>query len=225
MIGGLRRRARSFFRSCRWYGVRPTLHAAWRLRFRRGRRTLLLFGLSQPKELRPAAGQPVVSRLASREDVARLVASGALEADSLALLDAGDACLLQFVGDRLAGRAWLSSREEVELFPGLFLRVPADAGYVFRTWTEPEMRGHGLQPRRTLTLLEEGRRRGRHRLVCFVESTNLASLKGIAKAGYRRVARLHWAPRRPGWSPAALRIESPDWRELQVRIEANPART
>lgn len=224
MIGALRRRAATFVLNCRRHGIPATLRGAWQTRFGRGRMTLQLLGLSRPNALPPPVQSRIEARFASPADVDGLAASGQLQRDSPALLAAGDACLLQFVDGRLAGWAWLSSREEVELYPGLFLKIPADAGYVFRTWTVPEMRGHGLQPRRTLALLEECRRRGRHRLVCFVESTNLASLKGVAKAGYERVALLRWTAPPGGRRHARLRVESPEWRELAVRVEAGPAR-
>lgn len=223
MIEGVRRRVAGFARGCHWHGVGPMLHRGWQRHFARGRRTLLLFGLSLPNDL-SAADQGVASRLAAREDVPRLVAAGRLDEDCIDLFDAGDACLLQFVGDRLAGTAWLASRDEVELFAGLRLKVPSDACYLYRSWTKPEFRGHRLQARRTRSLFEEVRRRGRHRAVCFVESTNLASLKGVARAGYRRVAQLDWTHRPAERMSARLRVESPDWSELAVRTEAEAPR-
>ncbi len=223
MIDGVRRRVAGFARGCHWHGVGPMLHRGWQRHFARGRRTLLLFGLSLPNEL-AAADRPVASRLATREEVPRLVAAGRLEGDSVDLFDAGDACLLQFVGDRLAGTAWLSSRDEVELLTGLLLKVPSDVCYLYRSWTKPEFRGHRLQARRTRSLFEEARRRGRNRTVCFVESTNLASLKGVAKAGYRRVAQLDWTHWPAERMAARLRVESLDWSELAVRTEAEVPR-
>lgn len=225
MIDGLRRRATTLALNCRYHGIWATLRGGWQWRFGRGRVTLQLMGLSHPNLLPPPADTAIEARFAGQADVEGLVSRGLLPGDSTGLLAAGDVCLLQFVDARLAGWAWLSSRPEVEMCPGLFLRIPADAGYVYRTWTMPELRGRGLQPRRTLALLDECRRRGRRRLVCFVESTNLASLKGVAKAGYERVALLRWSAPPDGWRRAELRVESPEWLELAVRVENRQART
>ena len=223
LLDRLAKRAASFRLTCRRHGLRAALYGAWASRFRRGRLTLRLFGLSRTNPLPAPERLGIETRFAGAAEVARMAASGLLQADTPAVLAAGDACLLQFVDGQLAGWAWLSTRERVELLPGLFLRLPADAGYVYRTWTVPEQRGRGLQPRRTLALAEECRRRGRTRLVCFVESTNFASLKGIAKAGYVRVATLHWTSS-PGRRRASLRVESPQWQELSVSVADEPAR-
>jgi ribosomal protein S18 acetylase RimI-like enzyme len=214
----------SFRETRRRHGALAALRVSLESHLSRHRVTLHLLGLTHPHALPPPHEFGIEGRFATREDLERMVSSGEQKADARALLDQGDACLLQLVDGRMAGWAWLSTRDEVELLPGLFLTIPRDAGYVFRTWTVPEMRGHGLQPRRTLELLEEGRRRGRQRLLCFVESTNLASLKGVGKAGYERVAILRWTtqPGRP--RRARLEIESPEWRGLAVKVEDAAAR-
>lgn len=209
----------TFAQTRRRHGAWDALRVKLEWNLRPNRLNLHLLGLTQPRALPRPQGFGIEGRFAAREDVERLIGSGDQQADALALLNLGDACLLQFVDGQLAGWVWLSTRDEVELLPGLFLTVPRDSAYVFRTWTVPQMRGRGLQPRRTLALLEECRQRGRHRLLCFVESTNLASLKGVGKAGYERVAILRWTtpPGRP--NRARLHVESPEWRALGVRVE------
>ena len=214
----------SFDEIRRRHGVRAALRASLELHLARRRVTLHLLGLTRPLALPPPHEFGIEGRFATREDLDRMVSSGEQKGDARALLDQGDACLLQLVDGRMAGWAWLSTRDEVELLPGLFLTIPRDAGYVYRTWTVPEMRGRGLQPRRTLELLGECRRRGRQRLLCFVESTNLASLKGVGKAGYERVAILRWTTQPGIPKRARLEVESREWRELAVRVEDATAR-
>ena len=100
------------------------------------------------------------------------------------------------------------------------LAVPPDAAYVYGTWTVPAARGHGLQPLRTLRLLAECRHRGRERLLCFVDATNLASLNGVRKAGYERVARAELT-KTPGAERAWLTVESRHWSGMAVRLGAS----
>jgi ribosomal protein S18 acetylase RimI-like enzyme/bacterioferritin-associated ferredoxin len=203
----------------RRHGAAGAVRWAWNSRSA-DRSLLLFFGLARPPVVPQAERAAVEARLATAGDVERMTAADALEPESPARLAAGDACLLQSVAGTLVGWAWLSTRSEVDLVPGVVLTVPPDAAYVYSTWTEPAARGRGLQPLRTLRLFAECRRRGRGRLLCFVDATNLASLNGVRKAGYERVGSLQLR-KTPGAERPVLTIESPQWSGMAVRLGAS----
>jgi len=170
-------------------------------------RFLVLFGLSDPSPL-PAFERPLECHFASRDEVAALPA-WILKRDSLELLDAGDRCLVQTVDGRLAGVVWVSTARVVELHQGVCLTVPPDVVYTYRTWTEPEFRGLGLQGRRHLSVLEALGTEGRTRLLCFTDDANLASLHGVRRSGCVPIGRIR--ARRTGDPRPVLRITAPSW--------------
>ena len=92
------------------------------------------------------------------------------------------------------------------------LSLPADAVYTYRTWTDPAWRGRGLQARRHLAVLAALRDEGRARLVCFVEDTNFASLRGAFKSGCRPVGTVRAS--RSDRSRPRVRIQVPAWADL-----------
>ena len=195
-----------FVRALRQHGPAGTLRLAQGAVFP-DLRFIVLFGLSEPRPL-PALGGQVECHFASRDEAAALPAK-LLKRDSLALLDRGDRCLVQTIDGRLAGVVWASTGPVVDLHPGLRLGIPPDVVYTYRTWTAPEFRGLGLQGRRHLAVLGALRGEGRSRLLCFSETTNLASLHGVRKSGCEPIGRIR--ARKAGDARAVLRITAPSW--------------
>jgi hypothetical protein len=177
-------------------------------------RILVLFGLTQPLPVTGGTfGVVVEHRLAARAEVERLPPE-LLRPDSLLLLDRGDRCLLQSVGGRLAGLVWISTAPVVQLFPGVRLDLPGNAVYTYRTWTDPEFRGRGLQGRRHLATLSAVAGEGRTRLLCFVDRDNPVSLKGVRKSGCAPIGTIRMSV--PGDPQPRLRIGAGAWSDVTL---------
>jgi hypothetical protein len=156
---------------------------------------------------------PVEYRFAARSELERLPPEE-LRPDSLPLFDRGDRCLLQSIGGRLAGVVWVSTAPVVQLFPGLRLDLPGNAVYTYRTWTDPELRGRGLQGRRHLATLSAVGGEGRTRLLCFVDRINLVSLKGVRKSGYEPIGTIRMSV--SGDPRPRLRIHAEAWSDVTL---------
>jgi hypothetical protein len=157
-------------------------------KLKRGGIVLHLFGLADPIALQTAAWAASIKiHDATRQEVERFCAEEARDWDGLAALDEGDRCLMQTLDGRCAGLVWMSTRPVVELLPGVRIRVPNDAVYSYRTWTEPSFRGYGLQGLRHRAVLEAARPQGRTRLLLFVGSTKFESLKGVHRSGCTQI--------------------------------------
>ena len=196
----------------RRYGIGGLLCRV-RARLQPGSRTLVLFGLSQPVTLAAEERSQVDHWFATRDEVARLPA-GILTQDSLPAFDRGSRCVLQAIHQRLVGVVWVSTAPVVELHPGVCLSLPSDAVYSFRTWTDPAHRGRGLQGRRHLAILALVRGEGRSRLLCFCESTNLASLRGVRRSGCRPIGIVRML--KAGDPRPTIEIEVPAWHEVTL---------
>ncbi|MFO1402562.1 MAG: hypothetical protein U1F06_06215 [Steroidobacteraceae bacterium] len=141
------------------------------------------------RPLDPALASKLRSRLATRADLEAMRATPALgiNATKLANFDAGDACLLSYAGEALAGYTWAHTLGRPELIPGLVIAIPGSYLYNYAALTLPEFRGLGLQPYRHHQLLDSGLWHDKRGLLGYVFQTNFASRKGQTKSGYRRI--------------------------------------
>jgi hypothetical protein len=141
-------------------------------------------------------------RLATEADLRALQAQGGWQVDDtkLALLRAGEQCLLSLIDDRIAGYTWVHARGRPEILPGLWLRLPPGWLYNFAGYTHPDFRGGGLQSWRHAAVLDHPAWQGSAGLVGWVKAANHDSRRGQHKSGYRpvgwvlrlRLGRQHW---------------------------------
>lgn len=135
---------------------------------------------------------PVSFRLARPDDV-RALSRGdrPLLAEELrrAFVE-GDACLLQFVGDELAGYTWAHDRGAPLLIPGLRLKIPEAYVYNYASLTLPPFRGRNHQALRHHQLLQDRRWQDRAGLLGYVKQANWSSRSGLRKSGYRELGRI-----------------------------------
>jgi len=184
-------RARSIFRR---HGLKGFAVCLFRVllwhRFDGSLYRIFLFELSTP----PSAPQRIPDnghtfRFASMEDIRTYHADPAWpirDRDVLAF-ERGDRCLLQFDGDTLVGFAWIAASPLVEIMGGFHFNMPDDTAYNYHSFTAPAYRGKGFQALRHLKLLEHLKETGQRRLFGYVDQTNLDSLRGVRKSGYRRI--------------------------------------
>lgn len=145
------------------------------------------------------------SRGESMEGLVRIAGEQGLCADwCREQLDEGGRCVLALEGERVVGMGWMTTRkfwvEEIRHWfePGLI-----DC-YMFATYVSLPYRG-----RRVQRLLDEARLRvaaeqGLRWVYAIVECTNTASLRGLARSGFERTARLDEL-RLSGWSLMRMR--------------------
>lgn len=179
-------------RMVRHHGTWPVVRMAWR-RLRPSYRQIILFGLTRPQAVPvPGPSHVMTFRFASPEEAAAL---GRMSPEDTAVaLRSGDRCLLHFDRETLVGSTWVATSPVVLLTEGLYLPLPSDAAYIYNSHTPPEHRGMGGQPLRHLELRL---RTGRARLLCYVDVTNLDSLRGVYKAGYEAIGEARFDLRGP----------------------------
>ncbi|MGY0196751.1 hypothetical protein ACWA7J_16915 [Leptothrix sp. BB-4] len=129
------------------------------------------------------------ARLADADDLARMQADPAwdLSPEQMALAARGDRCMLSLLDGQPMGYLWVHEHGEVELLPGLVLRVPDHLLYVYAGLTLPEGRGHGLQSLRHAAVLAQPEWADRTGLLSYVRSINFSSRRGQRRSGFRRI--------------------------------------
>jgi hypothetical protein len=117
----------------------------------------------------------------------RFARAGTHELDLAFLNEAaerGDRCYALFEGDALASYGWYA-RQPTAIDEHFTLHFDPAYTYMFKGYTLPEHRGkrlHAVGMCRALRALTEEGQRG---LVSYVASNNFASLRSIARMGYR----------------------------------------
>lgn len=102
-----------------------------------------------------------------------------------------DRCWGAWCGGRLAGYSWYATGSiEPEHAAGIALGLPHDMAYMYKALTRSEFRGRGLYGRAIAGALRELEAEGITRLVALVDWTNLDSLAGCRKLGFRSLGRL-----------------------------------
>ena len=129
------------------------------------------------------------TRLADEATLRRLQREGGWGMDDtkLALLHAGDTCLLSLVDGCIAGYTWVHVSGCPEIMPGLRLQLPEGVLYNFAGFTHPDFRGAGLQSRRHQAVWAQPAWAHMGRMLGYVKATNFASRQGQGRSGYRRI--------------------------------------
>jgi hypothetical protein len=98
----------------------------------------------------------------------------------------GDRCYALFDGNRLVSYSWYSTRAKPlwEIEPSLALYFNPSYAYMYNSYTVPQYRGRGLQGVGGEAALRAWVDQGLKGLVCYVESSNLASLRACHRLGY-----------------------------------------
>jgi hypothetical protein len=101
-------------------------------------------------------------------------------------LQAGDECYALCEGDQVASYGWCSTRPTPLDPDELELHFSPDYVYRYKGFTAPRCRGQRLHAIGMTRTLRHYLGKGYRGLLCYVESTNLASLKSCERIGYRR---------------------------------------
>jgi ribosomal protein S18 acetylase RimI-like enzyme len=98
----------------------------------------------------------------------------------------GDRCYGLFVGNVLVSYSWYSTRPRrlPELDPSLTAYFDPSYAYMYNSYTVPKHRGRGLQGIGGAAALDAHVSQGLKGLVCYVWSSNLASLRACHRLGY-----------------------------------------
>jgi chemotaxis methyl-accepting protein methylase len=136
-----------------------------------------------------ARGSGLDTLVADEPTLRRLQREGGWGIDDtkLALLHAGDTCLLSRIDGCIAGYTWVHTGGRPEIMPGLRLQLPAGALYNFAGFTHPDFRGAGLQSYRHQAVWAQPAWAHMGRMLGYVKATNFASRQGQGRSGYRRI--------------------------------------
>jgi hypothetical protein len=132
------------------------------------------------------------TRFATLEDLREMQKQGCWDTNQkkIDLFNQGDACLLSYVDNKLAGYTWAHINGRPEIVPGLRISVPDEYLYNFAGFTLPDYRGYGLQSFRHHELLNHPRWKDKKGLLGFVIHTNYSSRRGQEKSGYQRLGNI-----------------------------------
>jgi GNAT superfamily N-acetyltransferase len=150
------------------------------------------------KPVAPAG--PSAGRLLTCQEIERAVADTRLDLPPGFVASQPARCFGVVVDDQVRCYAWTSS-EQVRAVPGASVKMPPDAVYVFKAFTDPVFRRRGLL-RECLTAVEQdAARQGRNEMTALVELHNRSSLQAFGNAGFKRcgfvvVLGWPWAARR-----------------------------
>lgn len=174
---------------------------------------IFLFELSTPPSTPrhiPDTGHTF--RFASIEDIRKYHADPAwnIRDRDVQAFERGDRCLLQFDGDTLVGFTWVAASHLVEIMGGFHFNIPDDTVYNYYGFTAPAYRGKGYQAGRHLKVLEHIKETGQCRLFGYVAQTNLDSLKGVRKSGYKKMGVLRRVKKR-GQVKFVLKVSEDLW--------------
>ncbi len=143
---------------------------------------------------RPAADGPLqpdglTTRIADEPALRALQREGGWGIDDtkLALMRAGDTCILSLVGGRTAGYTWVHTKGRPEIRPGLRLQLPDGALYNFAGFTHPVFRGSGLQSRRHEAVWAQPCWAHWPTMLGYVKATNFDSRRGQSRSGYFKI--------------------------------------
>ena len=145
------------------------------------------------KSLDSAKTHRFSAKIATLEDLKEMEKQGCwhIHQRKIGYFNQGDACLLSYVDNKLAGYTWAHANGCPELVSGLRLSVPYQYLYNFAGFTHPDYRGYGLQSFRHHELLNHPQWRDRKGLLGFVIHTNYSSKRGQEKGGYERIGNVY----------------------------------
>jgi GNAT superfamily N-acetyltransferase len=134
-----------------------------------------------------AALVPVEIGLLERAEIAdhaRLV-PGTDPVDIRARLEAGQWCFVARLQGRLVCARWAATGRIRVDYLACDLDLAADEAYSYGLYTDPAFRGHGVSPAASVAMLRHLRAAGFRRVVAAILPENRASLRSVAKTGYR----------------------------------------
>ncbi|HVU51889.1 MAG TPA: GNAT family acetyltransferase [Polyangia bacterium] len=104
----------------------------------------------------------------------------------------GDRCYGIFDGDTLASHGWYAERA-TPIDERYMLHFDSAFTYMFKGWTLPAYRGQRLHAIGMCRALRAFTEEGKKGLVSYVASNNFASLRSVARMGYRIFGNLYLA--------------------------------
>lgn len=104
----------------------------------------------------------------------------------------GDLAYCVWIGDELAHYSWVQ-RSGVHPIDAADLGIPVRAGeiWIYNCRTSERRRGNGIYPAVLRLIVDEHLRAGSERVWIYTSHTNVASQRGIARAGFRGAGVLH----------------------------------
>ncbi len=137
--------------------------------------------------------EPLVATVFRRvgPEASELIAAamgGCMPGDALKRFEAGRQCYTAWVGDNLAGYGWVSFDDEYVGELNLRVRLLPGEAYIWDCFTVPTYRQQGIYSALLAYILGKLRRDGLRRAWIGADLDNVASQRGIARAGFLAVA-------------------------------------
>jgi RimJ/RimL family protein N-acetyltransferase len=105
-------------------------------------------------------------------------------------LQRGDLCYLAFLGDRLAHYSWVQrSGSHPITRAGVSVPVGSDEFWIYSCRTAEHARGKGIYPATLERIINDHFEQGYRNARIYASRENVASQKGILRAGFRLVAK------------------------------------
>jgi hypothetical protein len=149
---------------------------------------MMVFSVATNEIARPAKLDGVICRKLSDEELQNLPSSSQeLQQEQIERFSRlrFNGAYAVFCNNELAHISWLFLAKNEALQPPRLLRLAADEGEITACVTLPDFRGKGLYPFAIQSICEEARQRGIRRIFMKTKPNNVASQRGIRKAGLR----------------------------------------
>jgi len=105
----------------------------------------------------------------------------------------GDRCYGFTSNNRLAAYQWYSTAPTITDWRGMVAHFNSDYAYMYKGFTHPEHRGHGLYPAGVTTVLAQYLSQGCRGFLSIVEANNFPSLQACHRMGYRDIGTIRMA--------------------------------
>jgi len=128
----------------------------------------------------------------------------------------GDPCFGSFVFGELASVLWLAETPFVQW--GSLLLFPEKHAFTHSHFTLKRFRGRRLQGQSLHAVMQAMATRGLDGLLCTIDVTNPASVKGVKRAGYRKVGMVMQL----GSKGRVFTLLSPSARRFGFRVSGEP---
>lgn len=155
------------------------------------REKIFAFEKSLPANIKMEAKVEVEVRVAQKVDISKLAdkfgARGMKEG-----IRRGHLCFVADVGGEIVHYKWVAFDEAYVSELRRNIHIDSDSAYIYSTYTVPDYRGFGLDPKVTAKVFDYLSEKGIRKVYILVQHSNLPSLRVMEKLGYRKMGEINF---------------------------------
>jgi len=156
------------------------------------REKIFVFERALPARSRMEARVEVDVRIAQSTDISKLAwkfgVRGMKEGISKRHL-----CFVAYMDGEIVHYKWVALNEAYVSELGRKMHFDSNSAYIYSSYTVPEYRGFGLDPKVTTEAFDYLHGKGIEKVYILVRHSNLPSLRALRKVGYRRMGEIRFS--------------------------------